>query len=172
MFYITTPAESDIYVLLTEAEAEIAKVTSQLDALLIGLEVKEIDELKTKSPEYFSKLAECIADNSQEKSAEIAALCDQLDGTPHSYIRQLKERIEGHIEENQALRERQRVLVEALKDAIGAGEYVVKIIEADANAGASPSIVERSMPHATLAHCYAAMNFLNKARAALVEKEG
>ena len=40
-----------------------------------------------------------------EAEAEIAALREQLDGSPHSYIRQLKERIEGHVEENQALRE-------------------------------------------------------------------
>jgi len=67
-------------------------------------------------------------------------------------------------------KERIKVLEDALKEAIGAGEYVVKIIEADGKAGASTNVFERSMPHATLAHCYAAMSFLNQARAALEVK--
>ena len=58
------------YVLYKDYEALEAK----LDALLIGLQVKEITDLKTKSPEHFKKLAECIADDSQEKSAKIMHL--------------------------------------------------------------------------------------------------
>ena len=74
-----------------------------------------------------------------EAEADIAVLRNQLDGSPHSYIRQLKERIDGHIEENAALkkhieniitdkdncaiewgkcRESQRVLVGALTDVL------------------------------------------------------
>ena len=68
--------------------------------------------------------------------------------------------------------ERIKVLEGALEEAIGAGEYVVKIIEADGKAGVSPNGFERSMPHATLAHCYAAMSFLNQARKALEVKRG
>lgn len=47
---------------------------AKLDALLNGLQVKEIQDLKTKSPEHFAKIAECIADDSQEKAAKIIHL--------------------------------------------------------------------------------------------------
>jgi len=55
----------------------------------------------------------------------------------------------------------------ALAEAISAGEYVVNLVEEDQRAGVSPNPMERSHPTAALAHCYAAMAFLNRARKAL-----
>jgi phage baseplate assembly protein W len=66
--------------------------------------------------------------------------------------------------------ERIKVLEDALKTAIGAGEYVVRLCENDAKCGASPNPLVRSMPSAIVAECYAAMNFLYEARAALEVK--
>jgi hypothetical protein len=37
---------------------------------------------------------------------------------------------------------------------------MVSLIEADFRAGESPNPNERSMPHATLAHCYASAAFI------------
>ena len=62
------------YVLYSDYEALEAK----LDALLIGLQVREIPDLKTKSPEHFAKIAECIADDSQENAAKIMHLETKL----------------------------------------------------------------------------------------------
>ena len=55
----------------------------------------------------------------------------------------------------------------ALTGAVTAGEYVVQLCEADMKSGESTYPNERSMPAATLAHCYAAMSFLGVARKAL-----
>lgn len=49
---------------------------------------------------------------------KITKLQNLLDGSPESYIRQLKERIEGHIEENEMLKERERVLREAAEEIL------------------------------------------------------
>ena len=58
---------------------------------------------------------------------KITKLQNLLDGSPESYIRQLKERIEGHIEENEMLKERERVLREAATYAkIAIDNYIHK----------------------------------------------
>lgn len=60
-------------------------------------------------------------------------------------------------------------LRECLKAAVSAGEYVVKLCEANTNAGVSPNPFEKADWVGTVAHCYAAMNFLSAARKALAE---
>ena len=86
------PNDNGEWVHYSDYEALEAK----LDALLIGLQVKEIADLKTKSPEHFTKLAECIADDSQEKSAKIihleaklAAECRKSEHWENSYNSEL-----------------------------------------------------------------------------------
>lgn len=58
-------------------------------------------------------------------------------------------------------------LTAALNEAVSAGEYVVKLCEADVEAGRSPSPFKKSDPNAVMAHCYAAMSFLPNAYKAL-----
>lgn len=60
-------------------------------------------------------------------------------------------------------------LVAALQKAVGAAEFIIKICEADYEAGASPSPCRRSMPSAALAHCYGAVAYVGEARALLEE---
>lgn len=60
-------------------------------------------------------------------------------------------------------------LATALKEAIVAGTYVVRLIEDQRKAGDSPNpFVKADWLGATM-HCYAAMSFLNNARKALAE---
>ena len=54
--------------------ADYEALEAKLNALLVGLQVREIEDLKTKTPEHFAKIAECIADDSQEKAAKIMHL--------------------------------------------------------------------------------------------------
>ncbi len=64
---------------------------------------------------------------------------------------------------------RQQMLAkdEALKSAISAAEYVIRLCEANSKAGDSPSPTQKADWIGTVAHCYAAMSFVNEARAAL-----
>ena len=50
---------------------------AKLKALLIALEVREIDDLMTKTYEYFSTLGEVIKDNIVERDIEIMTLQDE-----------------------------------------------------------------------------------------------
>ena len=74
---------------------------AKLDALLIGLQVKEIPELKTKSPEHFAKLAECIADDSQEKAAKIMHLEAKLAALVDELKHMAKQKLESEMPEDE-----------------------------------------------------------------------
>lgn len=65
-----------------------------------------------------------------------------------------------HVRELAALRE-------ALRKAVRAAEYVVQIVEANDKAGQSPNPFEKADWVGTCGHAYAAMAFVNEARAAL-----
>lgn len=54
--------------------AEYEAVVAKLKALLIALEVREIDDLMAKTYEYFSKLGEVIKDNIVERDIKIMTL--------------------------------------------------------------------------------------------------
>lgn len=60
-----------------------------------------------------------------------------------------------------------RELAEALKHAIGAAEYVIKLCEDTLKCGDSPNPHVKADWLGTTAHCYAAMSFVNGARKAL-----
>lgn len=70
-------------------------------------------------------------------------------------------------QENEKLRAERDRLREALKKAVSAGEFVVKIVEDCGNCGASPNPSVRSDWLGTAMHCYAAMHWLGYAHAAL-----
>ncbi len=63
-------------------------------------------------------------------------------------------------------------LVKALQSAVSAGEYVVNLAHANDKAGQSPDPHEKADWIGTVAHMYAAMSFLNEARAALNKATG
>jgi hypothetical protein len=71
------------------------------------------------------------------------------------------------IEVNQKL----AIAVAALKEAIDAGTYVVQLCEDNVKCGDSPNPSVKADWVGTVAHCYAAMNFLPKARKALAQIE-
>ena len=58
-------------------------------------------------------------------------------------------------------------LEQALQKAISAGEYVVRLVEDTGACGLSPNPNVKSDWLGTAMHCYAAMSFLQEARAAL-----
>lgn len=63
-------------------------------------------------------------------------------------------------------------LVEALENAVKAGEYVVKLVEDTGACGDSPNPNLKADWLGTAMHCYAAMAFLSHARAALAQAKG
>lgn len=58
-------------------------------------------------------------------------------------------------------------VIKALEKAIEAATHVIRVCEADLEAGVSPNPFVRSCPSAALAECYGAMNFIGEARQAL-----
>lgn len=58
--------------------------------------------------------------------------------------------------------------INALRSATHAAEQIIRVCEADMEAGRSPSPFTRSNPSGALAQCYAATCFVSEARAALV----
>jgi len=62
---------------------------------------------------------------------------------------------------------REEKLEIALKRAVSAGEYVVRLVEDTGNCGISPNPNVKSDWLATSMHCYAAMNWVKEAREAL-----
>jgi hypothetical protein len=62
-------------------------------------------------------------------------------------------------------------VAEAAKLAQAGGKYIIDLCEADLKAGESANPFERSMPETTIAHCYAATNFMNTLNQALRKLE-
>jgi ribosomal protein L25 (general stress protein Ctc) len=107
------------------------------------------------------------------RDIRLQAQCDKYAAELHSAnerIKDLENKIMTIVYPNKKAEERIKVLEDALRKAICAGEYVVKLCEDDYKCGASPNPMVKSMPSAVIAECYAAMSFLNQAREALEVK--
>lgn len=98
-----------------------------------------------------------------------------------AYIRSLEADRAKHLEtlrnyvvtgvERDALRKQRDELLDALKKAVSAGVYVVRLVEDTGNCGASPDPGVKSDWLGTAMHCYGAMAFLPSAHVAIANAE-
>lgn len=63
-------------------------------------------------------------------------------------------------------------LLAAVKAAVAAASLVIHSCEEDVKRGKSPNLLEKSSPYEVMADCYAAMNFIWDAQAAIDKAEG
>ena len=95
-------------------QADNAALRQQLSALLVSLEVKEIDDLMRQTPEHFAKLGEVIKDNITERDVKIIDLLQKIEERTQeaSHAAALSNK---HLLERDDLRQRLARLVEAAK---------------------------------------------------------